>query len=582
MAIRSLTITLALLGTTPALAADTTTSALPGGSDGRWFADQGDGTYRNPVIAGDWSDPDVIRHGDDYYLVASSFTEAPGLPILHSRDLVNWTLLGHALPRALPDAHYATPRRGGGVWAPAIRFHDGRFLIYYPDPDHGIFVVSATDPAGPWTAPQLVDATAGAIDPAPFWDEDGTGWLVHAYALSRAGQANRIVLKRLDPSGTKTMGTGQVIIDGDALPPVPTSLGPRPWQTTEGPKLYKRDGWYYIFAPSGSVKGGWQGVFRSRSITGPYEGRDVMDQGHTAINGPHQGAWVSTQNGEDWFLHFQDRDTFGRVVHLQPMRWRSGWPVIGTDPDGDGRGEPVLQYRRPQTIKGVPPAPPSAPLADDDFSESTIAPIWQFGSNPQQDWASIGNGWLRLKSISSPADLYENGGVLSQRLPAFAFVATTRMRLAGLRVGERAGLAIHGTAWAWIGLERDSNGVRVMRMEKSDPRPGTSIASIAGPDCPGGSVWLRVTVRPHMVGVPPPSFAPYWPSMLREERAEASLAYSIDGVVFTSIGTPFDVLPGRWVGARIGLFAQAPYGTPAATSTTVGYAEFDWFRITRP
>jgi hypothetical protein len=289
MAIRSLTITLALLGTTPALAADTATSALPGGSDGRWFADQGDGTYRNPVLVGDWSDPDVIRHGDDYYLVASSFTEAPGLPILHSRDLVNWTLLGHALPRVLPDAHYATPRRGGGVWAPAIRFHDGRFLIYYPDPDHGIFVVSATDPAGPWTAPQLVDATPGAIDPAPFWDEDGTGWLVHAYALSRAGQANRIVLKRLDPTGTKTLGPGQVIIDGDTLPPVQTSLGPRPWQTTEGPKLYKRDGWYYIFAPSGSVKGGWQGVFRSRSITGPYEGRDVMDQGHTAINGPHQG-----------------------------------------------------------------------------------------------------------------------------------------------------------------------------------------------------------------------------------------------------------------------------------------------------
>ena len=178
MAIRSLTITLALLGTTPALAADTATSALPGGSDGRWFADQGDGTYRNPVLVGDWSDPDVIRHGDDYYLVASSFTEAPGLPILHSRDLVNWTLLGHALPRVLPDAHYATPRRGGGVWAPAIRFHNGRFLIYYPDPDNGIFVVSATDPAGGVTNQDLFIDTTTAFSPGSMVlisEVDGAG-----------------------------------------------------------------------------------------------------------------------------------------------------------------------------------------------------------------------------------------------------------------------------------------------------------------------------------------------------------------------------------------------------------------------
>lgn len=551
-------------------------ASQPPAGDGRWIADQSDGTYRNPVLAGDWSDPDVLRHGEDYYIVASSFSEAPGLPILHSRDLVNWTLIGHALPRLAPDAHYTTARRGGGAWAPSIRFHAGRFWIYYPDPDRGIFVISAADPAGPWTEPQLVDATRGAIDPAPFWDDDGTGWLVHAYALSRAGQANRIVLKRLDQSGTRTLDKGTVIIDGDTLPPVQTSLGPRPWQTTEGPKLYKRGGWYYVFAPSGSVKGGWQGVFRSRRLSGPYEGRNVMDQGSTAINGPHQGAWVTTPAGEDWFLHFQDRDAYGRVVHLQPMQWRNGWPVIGADSDGDGRGEPVLRYRQPAGRHG----PATAPRSDDDFDGTSLAPIWQFGSNPQADWASVGDGHLRLRSASGSADLYETGAVLSQRLPAFTFTATTRMRLAALRLGERAGLAIHGLAWAAIGLEKTADGVRLARWGKADPTPGAAILTIPGVAFSGESVWLRLTVTPRTVPVPPPGFSPYWPSMLREERAQATLAYSLDGIAFTPLGTPFDALPGRWVGARIGLFAQAPYGTPSATATSVGYADFDWFRIT--
>lgn len=190
-------------------------AAATAGDDGRWFADQGDGTYRNPVLAGDYSDPDAIRVGDDYYLTASSFSDVPGLPILHSRDLVNWSIIGHALIRVPPDDHYRTPRRGGGVWAPAIRYREGRFLIYYPDPDRGIFMVSAPNPRGPWSEPVLVDATPGIIDPAPFWDEDGKGWLVYAYAKSRAGKANIIGLKRLDDKGAMTIGAEKIIIDGN-------------------------------------------------------------------------------------------------------------------------------------------------------------------------------------------------------------------------------------------------------------------------------------------------------------------------------------------------------------------------------
>lgn len=557
-----------------AVCAFVSTGAISAGEAGRWMPDQGNGTYRNPILAGDYSDPDAIRVGDDYYLVSSSFTDVPGLPILHSRDLVNWTLIGHALKRVPPDDHYRTPRRGGGVWAPAIRHHHGRFLIYYPDPDRGIFVVSAPDPRGPWSDPILVDATPGAIDPAPFWDDDGSGWLGYAFAKSRAGKANLIALKRLNEAGTATVGPEKVIIDAEHEPKVDTSLGMRPWQTTEGPKIYKREGWYYVFVPSGSVKGGWQGVFRSRTITGPYEGRNVMDQGRTAINGPHQGAWVDTPGGENWFLHFQDRDTYGRVVLLQPMKWKKGWPVIGTDADGNGRGEPVSNYRKP----ALPRQSPNAPVANDEFDGSASL-AWQFGSNPGEDWMSVEHGHLRLKAITGSPDLYENGAILSQKLPGPKFCAKTLMNFTPQRVGERAGLAVHGTNFGWIGLENADSGVRIIQVERSGGAPGTPIAQTSGLYVKQNAIWLRLCAQPVTRAVPPPDFSPYWPSMLREARMTVRFSYSLNGSEFYDLGEPFEARPGRWVGAQIGLFAQAASGTPAAIGTTVGHADFDWFRI---
>ena len=544
-------------------------------ADGRWFADQGDGTYRNPVLIGDYSDPDVIRVGDDFYLTASSFTDVPGLPILHSRDLVNWTIIGHALAKIPPDAHFAVPRRGGGVWAPAIRHRNGRFMIYYPDPDGGIYVVSAVDPRGPWTSPVQVDATPGVIDPAPFWDDDGKGWLAYAYAKSRSGRANIIALKRLNKEGNSTEGAELVIIDGDKQPPVMTSLGARPWQTTEGPKLYKRDGYYYVFVPSGSVKGGWQGVFRSRSITGPYEGRNVMDQGRTEANGPHQGAWVATSQEEDWFLHFQDRDSYGRVVHLQPMRWVNGWPVIGETSENASRGQPVFRHQKPK----VAAQPIAAPVSDDDFADR-ISLAWQFGSNPSADWMSVESGWLRLKSVTGSQDLYENGAILSQKLPATSFTATTLMRPEFKREGERAGISVHGTNFAWIGVEQGKAGLQLVQVTKDKSIPGSPISEYAGPKLLTDKVWLRMQVKPTTVEVPPPDFSPYWPSMLRETHMHVVFSYSLDGIMFTPLGLPFQSRPGRWVGAQIGLFAQAAFAKPAGVATTVGYADFDWFKIT--
>lgn len=329
--------------------------------------------YRNPVLPADYSDPDAIRVGDDYYMTASSFNHVPGLPLLHSRDLVHWNLIGHALPRLVPEEHFRTVRHGGGVWAPAIRFHKGRFHIYYPDPDFGIYLITARDIRGPWSTPRMVLAGKGLIDPCPLWDDDGKAYLIHAYAGSRAGIKSILVVRPMNAAADSVTGEAVMVYDGHEKDP-----------TVEGPKFYKRNGWYYIFAPAGGVSTGWQTVLRSRSVFGPYERKVVMHQGTTAINGPHQGAWVSTPSGEDWFLHFQDREAYGRIVHLQPLQWKDGWPVIGEDADGDGIGQPVLQHAVPRVKAG---APATTFSGSDEFNAPRISPHWQWSANPAEGWA---------------------------------------------------------------------------------------------------------------------------------------------------------------------------------------------------
>ena len=292
-----------------------------------WVADNGDGTYKNPILHADYSDPDAIRVGDDFFMASSSFNVAPGLPILHSKDLVNWRIIGHVFKRQPPFDVFSTPQHGNGVWAPAIRFHNGEFYIFYPDPDRGIYMVKAKAAAGPWSEPLLIKEAKGWIDPCPLWDTDGNAYLVSAMAASRSGIKSIIVVSRMSPDGTRLLDDPVIVFDGHEKHP-----------TVEGPKFYKRNGFYYIFAPAGGVERGWQLVLRSKNVYGPYNERIVLAQGQSRINGPHQGAWVETQTGESWFLHFQDRGPYGRIVHLQPVKWVDDWPVIGVDRDGDGTG----------------------------------------------------------------------------------------------------------------------------------------------------------------------------------------------------------------------------------------------------
>ncbi len=541
---------------------------------GVWTPDRGDGTYANPVLQGDYSDPDAVRVGDDFYLVSSSFVNVPGLPILHSKDLVNWQLIGHALPRLTPDAHYTAPRHGGGVWAPAIRFHDGLFYIYYPDPDFGIYVVIAKDPAGPWSAPVLVSSEKGAIDPCPFWDDDGKAYLVHGWARSRAGFANIISLYDMAPDGMKVTGLRQDIITGDTLPKAKTSQGLKPWFTTEGPKLYKRDGWYYVFVPSDGVKGGFQGVLRARSIAGPYEGRDVLDQGATEVNGPHQGAWVTAPDGKDWFLHFQDVDSYGRRVWLEPMVWENGWPIIGQRQGKAAYGQPVLTFKKPVAGQAV-----SGPPVDDDFAHGYHLG-WQWSANPNADWADTAEaGVLRLKAVSSPANLYEAGNILSQKLPGETFTATVRLSLHPQSIGERAGLTFVGYNYGFVGLENTTDGVRIVQATRIAADKAAPETVVAGPAA-SGEVYLRLHVEPVTVPDKGTGLADEWPSMLRSKHARVTFSYSLDGTTFVPMGEVMPSQPGRWVGAQVGLFAQAPSGTPSFVSTRIGWADFKTFKVT--
>lgn len=509
-----------------------------------WVADNGDGTYRNPILHADYSDPDVVRVGKDFYLVASSFNSAPGLPILHSQDLVNWTIIGHALSRQPPFDVFNKPQHGNGVWAPAIRYHNGEFYIFYPDPDFGIYLLKASDPAGPWSEPSLIKEAKGWIDPCPFWDDDGKAYLVSAFARSRSGIKSILVISRMSEDGTKLLDDGVMVFDGHEHDP-----------TVEGPKLYKRNGYYYIFAPAGGVESGWQLALRSKNIYGPYERKVVLAQGRTKINGPHQGAWIETQSGESWFIHFQDKGAYGRIVHLQPMKWINDWPVIGSDPDGDGTGEPVSKFKKPKVVGNISTA---TPADTDEFNADRLGLQWQWQANPQSNWAlpSAAYGFLRLFNVppsNSARNFWDIPNLLLQKFPAPAFTATVKINFTARNEGEKTGLIVTGTDYAYVSVRKQPEGLYVSQTVCANADKGTAEAETSGLKLSQPVFWLRVKV---------------------DEQATAIFSYSIDGTSFTSIAKPFKARPGRWIGAKLGIFAVG-----ARPNLEMGYADFDWFRV---
>lgn len=510
-----------------------------------WVADNGDGTYKNPVLHADYSDPDAIRVGDDYYMTASSFNCIPGLPILHSKDLVNWELVNYALPKQPPFDIFDKPQHGNGVWAPCIRYHNEEFYIYYPDPDYGIYMIKTKDPKGLWSEPILVKAGVGLIDPAPLWDDDGKAYLGFAFAGSRAGAKSLLAVCSMNPEGTVANDDAVMVLDGHLDE-----------ATVEGPKFYKRNGYYYIFAPAGGVPTGWQTVMRSKNVFGPYEKRKVIDQGKTPINGPHQGAWVDTQTGEDWFFHFQDKGAYGRIVHLQPMKWINDWPVIGIDKDKDGKGEPVLTYKKPNVGKTFPiMTPPDS----DEFNSTKLGLQWQWHANYQVYWGmptSMGFYNLFCRPMPEKAvNLFDVPNILAQKFPANEFTATSKMTFNARFDGESIGLVIMGLDYSVLKVKQQNGELFISQLVcKNADKKGVE-KELAAVKLDKNTFYLQTKVKAGGI---------------------CSFFYSTDGKNFKALGEDFKSREGKWIGAKIGLTALREGKINDAGSVAV-----DWFRFTK-
>ena len=528
-----------------------------------WSPDNGDGTYTNPVINADYSDPDVCvgASGEDYYMTASSFNCIPGLPILHSKDLVNWEIIGHALTSlyegdAELEKHFSTPQHGNGVWAPSIRYHDGWYYIYWGDPDFGVYMVKTQDPAGKWEKPLCVIKGQGYIDTCPLWDDDGRCYLVNAWANSRSKFASVLTVREMSADGTIPIGQPVIVFDGNGTEN----------RTYEGPKFSKRNGWYWIMCPAGGVPTGFQLAMRSKSPYGPYESKIVLAQGNTPINGPHQGGWVQTKYGEDWFLHFQDKEAYGRVVHLNPVDWSSGWPVMGNN------GQPVTTYRKPKSSTVYSQNAIVNPVESDEFNLPLIGRQWQWQANYDEKFGvptafgtfriytyKLSNGWKNF---------WEVPNLLLQKTPADEFTVITKIRMTSKADGQFGGLIMMGLDYSAIVVKRVGRQFQLIQMtcqaaDKGNPQTENVIATLEPTaedktDYKPGihrDIFLRLTVS----------------------HSKVRFAWSQNGKKFTDCGEEFLMKEGKWIGAKFGFISAE-----TDPKCDRGWVDADWIRVTRP
>ena len=523
-----------------------------------WCPDNGDGTYTNPVLFADYSDPDVCVVGEDYYLTASSFNCIPGLPILHSKDLVNWQIVGYALEEQYPKELFDKPQHGNGVWAPAIRHHNDSLFIYWGDPDQGIFMVSSPTPSKggnvmAWSRPVCVVPGKGMIDPCPLWDDDGRCYLVNGWAASRAGLNSILTVRELSADGTRAIGKPCIAFDG--------------WQenfTSEGPKFYKRDGWYWIMNPAGGVERGWQLAMRSKSPYGPYEWKRVMWQGKTTVNGPHQGAWVHTSQGEDWFLHFNDRGAYGRVVYLQPVDWSSGWPMMGNN------GEPYTKYRKPLT-KNQKSSAICNPQESDEFNDGQLGLQWQWHANYDQLYGMpTANGFYRLYTQDLPQhfrSLWDVPNLLLQKPTALRFTATAKVRFASKDDNQYGGLVMMGRDYSALVVHRQGDAFLLQRHTCKGADAGKTETQ-----------QTLATLMPTDRDTIPYSPAIYLDLYLRltVKDGQCRFAYSMDGKHYKDAGDVFAMREGKWIGAKFGFVAEC-----SNRKGNRGWLDVDWIRITK-
>jgi beta-xylosidase len=468
------------------------------------WGDQGDGTYKNPILYSDYSDPDIVRVGDDFYLVASDFNYV-GIQVLHSRDLVNWAIIGQVFHRLSMDPKYDQMNGyGQGTWAPSLRFHDGEFYLYVCTPAEGLFMWHTKNPAGPWSEMVTVKRVAKWEDPCPIWDDDGKVYLVHG--IKGAGP---LILHHMSGDGTTLLDDGKEIYRGP---------------TAEGPKFYKRHGYYFISLPEGGVSTGWQTVLRSKNIYGPYESKQVLSPGS-----PHQGGIVELDNGQAWFISFKSAGYLGRICYLNPVTWGDDdWPIFGDN------GKPVDQWAKPDVGATYPI---EKPQVSDEFDEPQLPPMWQWNHNPANSAWSLTDrpGWLRLRSLpaDSPADARNT---LTQKLWDQRGVVDVHMDISGMADGQRAGFTfISGNTFGIIGVEQ-SGGKRHVVWPNG-----------IGPEITSSEIYLRG----------------------KYDGDVGRFAYSFDGQHFADAPTTLTLKFLFWKGARVGLINYGGVG---------GFVDVDYFR----
>lgn len=502
-------------------------------SEGK-FGDQGDGTYLNPVIPGDYSDLDAIRVGDDYYAISSTFQFSPGVVILHSKDLVNWQILGHVtddLTRISPELNWDRMNRyAKGVWAGSIRHHKGRFWVYFFTPDEGLFMSSAANPAGPWEPLHKMWSVAGWDDCCPFWDDDGQGYLITSHFAGKY----KIHLFKMSPDSK------ELIMESDSV--IHQSAG------SEANKLYKINGMYYHYYSEVKSEGRVIMMNRSKNLYGPYETKQLNHVNKKVDKEPNQGGLIQAPSGEWWFFTHQGTgDWEGRAACLLPVTWLKGWPIIGKV-GADTMGTMVWSAKKPiKSKKRV------VPQSSDEFNQATLPVQWEWNYQPRTEKWSLTEkpGFLRLHAFlplkpegenDKRSVLHRAGNTLTQRSMRTEYSeATVKLDIGGMADGQWAGLCHFSRNFSTFGIQQAAD-VRTLVYNNNGKET-------SGPLITGSTIWLRST----------------WGF-----DGASQYSYSLDGKIFTPLGDPYQLAWGFYRGDRLGIYSYNPVAER-------GYVDVDWF-----
>lgn len=488
--------------------------------------------YTNPILNMDFSDPDAIRVGNDFFMIASSFNHTPGVPILHSKNLVEWNIINYVYDN-IPFSRFNDAIHGAGCWAPSLRLHDGIFYAIIPFIDEGIYVSSTTDPFGSWSEPWCLIEGSGIEDPCPIWLDDKC-YLAVGFAKSRMGFNSVIGIYEVSSDLKTKIADYKIVYDGHNDNP-----------TIEGPKFNERNGYIYIMAPAGSVKTGWQTCLRSKNIYGPYETKIVLTQGDSDINGPHQGALIDIDDSDNWaFIHFQDKGCYGRITHLEPVKWINDWPICGLVRDELLAGTPVSESDYPLLVKTDYNID-----TNDYFDKKNLSLIWQFPANHKKTWYDLSDK-LKLNCLyhNEKADnsLSDFPNILLSKISYLNFDIETEINIDFKEINDEAGLCLYGAIYSYLEIIRCDDGNHIRILKGSFEKKEDEILYDKKYDKDNVKFGLKY----------------FYPN---------SYFFLINGQK-TNIN--LNAAPGRWIGTKIGIFARG-------RKNSKGFAKFNYFKNER-